>query len=224
MTEPRYHHGNLRPALLDAGLALARAGGPARLQIPELAAAPRGSPAAVYPAFPDLAHLRADVARLAREALAGEMLGAADAVPTTVAPPERAVRRFRAVGGAYLTFAAREPHLFETAFSAMDAEPSCPDAPSAWDVLRDALLALVHTGAMAPDRLADAPIVAWSMVHGAASIVVRGLLPDAMSADVVRTAALDGVLRALDIDVLVQDETPPVVPAGAVPSAEAPDH
>lgn len=199
MADPRYHHGNLRAALLDAGFALARAGGPLRLQVRELAAAESVSPSAVYRHFPDLAHLRADVARLAREALAREMQTAADAIPSDLVAGERAIRRFQAIGAAYLAFAAREPQLFDTAFMATEAPPSCEDAPSAWEVLLDALQQLVATGEMAPARLADAPLIAWSSVHGAASMLAGNLLPADVPDGVVRAAVLDGVLRALGV-------------------------
>ena len=205
MADPRYHHGNLRAALLDAGVTLARAGGPARLQVRELAAAEGVSPSAVYRHFPDLAHLRADVARLAREALAQEMLTAAAAVPSAHAAGERAIRRFRAIGAAYLAFAEREPHLFDTAFMATEAPPSCEDAPSAWEVLLEALQQLVVAGEMGSARLTDAPLIAWSSVHGAATMLARRLLPAEVAEGEVRTAVLDGVLRALGVRAPTRD-------------------
>jgi AcrR family transcriptional regulator len=209
MAEPAYHHGNLRAALLAAGFELARRGGPARLLVRELAAAEGVSPSAVYRHFPDLAHLAAEVSRLAREALARAMRAAATAAAPrpTLDGPERAgptpriaaVRRFRAIGRAYLDFALAEPRLFDTAFMAASAPPSCADEPSAWDVLLESLDDLVATGAMPAARLPDAPIVAWSSVHGAAGLLVRQLAPDGVTPAQIRDSTLDGVLRALEI-------------------------
>jgi AcrR family transcriptional regulator len=200
MTPPRYHHGNLRTALLDAGFAAARAGGPAALQIRDLAATQGVSPSAVYRHFPDLAHLSAEVARMSREALAQAMLEAAHAAERDACDPrERAVERFRAIGEAYIHFACCEPALFDTAFMPAGAAPSCDDAPSPWTVLTDALDELVRTGAMPASQRSAAPLIAWSAVHGLASVLVRGMLPPPYAEPSAIRAVNDGVLAALGI-------------------------
>ena len=67
MASTRYHHGSLRAALLEAGLRIAAAKGPAALQLRDLAKAEGVSASAVYRHFPDLAHLSAEISRLVRE-------------------------------------------------------------------------------------------------------------------------------------------------------------
>ena len=200
MASPPYHHGNLHAALLAAGLVAAQAGGPAALQLRELAAAVGVSPSAVYRHFPDMAHLSAEVSRAAREALATRMLSAAAAVPAVRDDPgEGAIRRMQAIGRAYIEFAVSEPHLFDTAFMAAGAAPSCADDPSAWGVLNDALDALVRTGMLAFARRETAALVAWSAVHGLSGVLVRPMLPAPYQPNDAITATLAGVLDALDV-------------------------
>jgi AcrR family transcriptional regulator len=199
MTVSRYHHGNLRLALLDAGLRTARLRGPNALQLRDLAATQGVSPSAVYRHFPDLAHLAADVSRLAREQLARHLMRAADAQPADSTPGTRSIQRFGAIGRAYVDFAVREPHLFDTAFLVADAPPSCEDDPSAWAVLNEALDDLVATGELAASRRGDATMIAWSSVHGLAGILARGMLPPPHEAHHEIEATCRGTLRALGV-------------------------
>jgi len=200
MSNSRYHHGNLHTALLEAGLTASRSAGPAGLQLRELASAVGVSPSAVYRHFPDMAHLSAEVSRMARETLAKRMLSAAAAVPEVPGDlGESAIRRMQAIGRAYIDFALSEPHLFDTAFMAACAAPSCADDPSAWGVLNDALDALVQAGELPVARRDSAPLVAWSAVHGLSSVLVRGMLPPPHQPSGAITATLAGVLDALDV-------------------------
>lgn len=198
MPGDRYHHGNLPTALVQAGLAAARSGGPAALQLRELAAAAGVSPSAVYRHFPDIAHLSAEVSREAREALAAAMLeAAAKVVEDPLDPGMGAIRRLDAIGRAYIRFAEQEPQLFDTAFMEAGAAPSAEDDPSAWGVLTEALDELVRVGELDPARRHDAALIAWSAVHGLSGILLRRmLLPPHLPADAV-DATLAGVRSAL---------------------------
>jgi AcrR family transcriptional regulator len=200
MAEHRYHHGNLHAALLQIGLSAAKTGGPAALQLRELAAAAGVSPSAVYRHFPDMAHLTAEVSRSARESLAAAMLGAASLVIEE--PGDSgigAIRRLHAIGRAYIAFAEREPQLFDTAFMASGAAPSCADDPSAWGVLEGALDDLVATGELDASRSYSAPLIAWSAVHGMSGVLVRGMLPGPYQAEEAIEATLRGVREALGL-------------------------
>lgn len=200
MPEHRYHHGNLHAALLQAGINAAKAGGPAALQLRDLAAAAGVSPSAVYRHFPDMAHLSAEVSRSARESLARAML---DAAARVVEDPDDAgigaIRRLHAIGRAYIAFAEREPQLFDTAFMAAGAAASCADEPSAWGVLVAALDELVAIGELDQSRRHAAPLIAWSAVHGMSGVLVRGMLPGAYRAEEAIEATLVGVREALGV-------------------------
>ena len=214
MTAPRYHHGNLRAALLEAGLRLAADGGPGALQVRDLAKAEGVSASAVYRHFPDLAHLSAEVGRLARQRLAESMSSAADAIPKECEAGTRAIWRFDAIGRAYVWFAVEHPQLFDTAFQAPEAPPSCEDDPSAWGVLNQALDELVILGELSLDRRVNAPMMAWSSVHGLASILVRRMLvPPTTAHQAIDTVTL-GVRQALSL----RDPGPVPTPTPAPPA------
>lgn len=69
----RYHHGDLRPALIDAALDLARSGGPGALRLREITRAAGVSPNAAYRHFPDLDALVLAAAQVAQDRLAAAM-------------------------------------------------------------------------------------------------------------------------------------------------------
>jgi AcrR family transcriptional regulator len=200
MPEHRYHHGNLRDALLQAGISAAKAGGPAALQLRDLAAAAGVSPSALYRHFPDMAHLSAEVSRSARESLARAMLDAAAGVVEEPDDPGiGAIRRLHAIGRAYIAFAESQPQFFDTAFMAVGAAASCADEPSAWGVLGRALDDLISTGELDASRRHHAPLIAWSAVHGMSGVLVRGMLPAPYRADEAIEATLVGVRVALGV-------------------------
>ena len=192
-----YHHGNLRAALLDAGVELARRGGPGSLALRDLARAAGVSASAVYRHFPDADHLVAEVAGRARRELAAAMIAGRNAIPPSTPAASRA--RFEAIGEAYIRFAIREAPLFETAFMLVEAVPSEPEVPSAWQVLTDGLDELVAAGLLAPPRRDEAPLVAWGAVHGVASILARRVLPLDMDADEAIRLTLAAVAAGLGL-------------------------
>ena len=200
---PTYHHGNLREELIDVAVRRARADGPSALALRELAREVGVTSAAVYRHFPDLDHLRAVVAQRAREELAQSMLDASDAVPAMRSRANRAVACFTAIGSAYVQFAADEPGLFHTAFIACSSAPERPDDPSAWQILNDALDDLVAVGRLDRARLADAPLIAWTSVHGLATLIVTGDgLPPGTTVQHATTAIIRGIHRSLGISPL----------------------
>ena len=196
--DPRpYHHGALREALLDAGLAAARAGGPGVLGLRELAKSLGVSPTAAYRHFPSLDHLVAAVSQRAREQLGGEMLAAlADAGVEAPDAASAAWLRLRAVGRAYVAFALREPGLFEIAFTPC-VGPDHPDNPSAWSILRGVFDDLHAAGAIDDRRHAEGPLIAWSAVHGLSTILVRQIQPHPVDEAQAIESIVDAVARAL---------------------------
>jgi AcrR family transcriptional regulator len=192
-----YHHGHLEAALVDAGEAAARDGGAGAVTLRELAKSVGVSPAAAYRHFPSLDHLVAAVSQRARERLAARMIAARDALPDD-GGPEAGWARFLATGRAYVAFGTSEPRLFETAFAPCPAPPRRADDPAAWDVLVGALDALEARGAITDERRTDAPLIAWSAVHGLASIIATGVLPEGSTPDAATDAVLLGVRRALE--------------------------
>ena len=182
-----YRHGDLRRALLDAGLALAREGGPQAVVLREATRRAGVVPNAAYRHFAGHRELLQAVRSAALAALAVAMekemsrprRGAKD-------PAEAARAALRAVGIAYLRFAQEEPGLFRTAFAAPEEEPLpgvAPDAERAgasglnpFQLLGAALDRMVEAGVLPPERRPGAEYLAWSAVHGLAMLVIDGPL------------------------------------------------
>ncbi|MBS0318482.1 MAG: TetR family transcriptional regulator, partial [Proteobacteria bacterium] len=111
-----YRHGDLRNALLDAGVALAREGGPGAIVLREATRRAGVVPNAAYRHFASH-HALLDAVRAAALALLAREIEAEVAVARRLRDPRRRARAaFRGVGLGYLRFARQEPGLFRTAF------------------------------------------------------------------------------------------------------------
>jgi AcrR family transcriptional regulator len=196
-----YHHGDLRRALIDEGLKLARNGGPAAVTLREATRAAGVSPNAAYRHFSDREGLVHAVAREAQLALADAIVKRVDAAPTGRAADEAAIERLRRVGLAYIDFARAERGWFETAFFTQDAQASegivtlDDEIVAPFRLLMETLDAMVEAGALAPERRPYAEWACWSAVHGFADIAVHGPVRwqpasviDALAAAVVESA------------------------------------
>ncbi|TXK17105.1 TetR/AcrR family transcriptional regulator [Homoserinibacter sp. GY 40078] len=187
-----YRHGDLRQALVEAGIALAREGGPDAVVLREATRRAGVSPNAAYRHFADRADLVAAVSDSSQSLAAAAIEAELAAVPS--APGiERAEARLRAVGIGYLRFARDEPGLFRTAFSvptdldrAFSPERSGPGGGTPFGLLAGVLDELTASGALPAERRPAAEMLAWSAVHGFAMLVLegplRGLDPDMATA------------------------------------------
>lgn len=196
-----YHHGDLRQALLAAGIELARAGGPDAVVLREATRRVGVSPNAAYRHFSDREALLADVCDAAQAALATAIDDEFAAIPEGD-PAETARAQLCAVGTAYVRFALDEPGLFRTAFSvptdlAGAALPTRagPSGRTPFELLTGALDAFVASGIMPPERRPQAEFLAWSSVHGLSMLLIDGplrALPRAQ-ADAVTQRVIDMV-------------------------------
>jgi AcrR family transcriptional regulator len=193
-----YHHGDLRNALVDAAVAAARERGPSAVLLRDIARQVGVSHNAGYRHFTNREDLLAAVAQRGLAELAANMQTGLDAAPKRRDPKERARQRLRAIGRAYVKFAVSEPGLFRTIWAAAAYPATTPDAgapvPEAADpylLLNAALDELVAAGAIPQARRAYSETVAWSAVHGLATLVIDGPL-GAMPRD-----QLDGALNRL---------------------------
>ncbi|MEW2220846.1 TetR-like C-terminal domain-containing protein [Streptomyces sp. NPDC006990] len=178
-----YRHGNLRNALLEAALELARQGGP---QAVVLRAATRQAgvvPNAAYRHFADRDALLHAVSQAAMARVARTMEAEQAAVPPSEDPEAVARARFRAVGTGYLRFAQEEPGLFRTAFHvpgdmthAAAGTAAGATGKTPFELLGEALDSLVDAGLLAADRRPGAEFLAWSAVHGLAVLLIDGPL------------------------------------------------
>lgn len=182
-TRATYHHGDLRRALLDAGLELAQEGGPDAVVLREATRRVGVSANAAYRHFADRDALLAEVVDRAQARAADVIAAAIAAVPTEDTPAESARARFRAVGIGYLRFAMDEPGLFRTAFGVPTDLSRAGSAASAgecgrtpFQLLSDALDDMLETGALPEEHRPGAELLAWSAVHGLAMLALEGPL------------------------------------------------
>jgi AcrR family transcriptional regulator len=186
-----YHHGDLRAALIDAGLHLTRTGGPEALTIREATRRVGVSPNAAYRHFADRETLLRAVATAIQHRMAARMQSSASRRGS--AEPQ-ACDRLRAVGVGYIKFALDEPGWFTVAFFGADlagadligfaAEQDQTATAPPYLALVEALDAMVIAGALSPERRDGAEWPCWSAVHGFAELVLHGPLRHARRREV----------------------------------------
>lgn len=197
--------GSLRPAMVQAGVELARTGGPDAVILREITRAVGVVPNAAYRHFSDREAL---LAAVRDEALSMLALRMAHGMNQVAAGPhtERGARlRLRAVGEAYLAFAREEPGLFDTAFTAAHPQPSAGEAPdrqTPFDHMQAALNNLVEVGVIAPERRPVIEYPIWATVHGTA-MLLRGPLGSLSDAEKqkLETQSLDFIRSAVEREV-----------------------
>lgn len=178
-----YRHGDLRRALLQAGIELARTGGPDAVVLREATRRAGVVPNAAYRHFESRQALLHAVRAAALAAVARAMEAELATLRRTHDPVAFARASVRAVGTGYLRFAQSETGLFRTAFATpVDVEEE-PDKAKGGDsglnpfqLLGAALDRLVEAGVMPSERRPGAEFLAWSAVHGMALLVIDGPL------------------------------------------------
>ena len=196
-----YRHGDLRQALLEAGIDMAREGGPDAVVLREATRRTGVSPNAAYRHFSDRDALVAAVSDAASAASAAAIEAEWDAVPAGDAEAH-----LRAVGVGYLRFARDEPGLFRAAYTvpsnleqAFSPEKAGPGGRTPFQLLTIALDEMVEAGLLPAERRPGAELCAWSAVHGLAMLVLEGPLRDLDEATLVHAGQqlLDMVSRGL---------------------------
>lgn len=182
-TRTTYRHGDLRRALLEAGIDLARQGGPDAIVLREATRRAGVVPNAAYRHFASRQDLLQAVRASALSSLAMAMEAEMAAIPAEAPPADRARASLRAVGIGYLQFALAETGLFRTAFSVPDNVEDDIDPAKAgnsglnpFELLGAALDGWVEAGLLPAERRPGAEYIAWSSVHGLAVLLIDGPL------------------------------------------------
>ncbi|MEA2739186.1 MAG: hypothetical protein QOH05_2493 [Acetobacteraceae bacterium] len=178
-----YRHGDLRRALLEAGIELARAGGPEAVTLREATRRAGVAPNAAYRHFSSQQDLLQAVRAAALSAIAVSMETELSAIGPGLSPADFAKASLRAVGTGYLGYARLEPGLFRTAFGTaarpdrtLSAEQVGRSGLDPFQLLSLALDRMQAACVLPPDRRAGAEYLAWSAVHGLAMLVIDGPL------------------------------------------------
>jgi AcrR family transcriptional regulator len=181
-----YRHGDLHRALLDAGIELARTGGPQAVVLREATRRAGVAPNAAYRHFASRQALLDEVRLASLTALAQAMEKEVAGVRRARNSAAYARDCLSAVGAAYLRFAQEETGLFRAAF--VPPEPSEPELPGGrpakaqpgmphpFLLLGSVLDRMVEAGVLPVTRRPGAEYLAWSAVHGLATLVIDGPL------------------------------------------------
>lgn len=166
-----YHHGNLRSALLEEGLALLAEKGADGFSLRELARRVGVTANASYRHF---ANKEALMTALAAEGFRRLRI----TQEAAEAAADGADRRLLAGGLCYLRFADANPALFRLMFGAdrrrADGDPELTAAATAaFETLRQAV---ARTGGADPDTVTRTALRAWALVHGLSHLLLDGQL------------------------------------------------
>ena len=190
MSTSSYHHGNLRSALIEAGLSAIADDPRGALSVRDLARRAGVSPSAAYRHFADKDAL---LAALAAEGFRLLATSGVD-VARQATPSERLV----AYGRGYVDFARANPALFRLMFggtlSRATSDELASDGGQAFSMLRAGIAA---AGALPFDdpRVTVGTAFAWAVVHGLASLILDdqlqrlGIDLDRLVDDVLQIAA-----------------------------------
>lgn len=161
-----YHHGDLRAALIAAGLRALEAVGSADLSLRQIARDTGVSATAVYHHFPDKRALLGALAASGFDRLGEHQLQAAAGAASQA-------EGFAAIGRAYVRFALAHPHLFRLMFS-QGSGGGVQRQGKAAELLQANAAALASGNTAAEERIA---LQAWAVVHGLAMLMLDGQLP-----------------------------------------------
>lgn len=184
----RYHHGNLKEALLDAAEALIAERGPAGINLSEMARRAGVTPAAIYRHYADLQSLIGAVARRGFEEFAARLRGA-------MAAGADGASSLRAMGRAYLAFARERPGAYAAMFSSTVAysDPELEAAGhKAFEALLSGVAGVFSASGLDRDHAFQLALKIWSLSHGVATLTQSGRLSAATGADPMELLA-DGV-------------------------------
>ena len=178
-----YRHGDLRGALIAAGVEMAREGGPRAVVLREATRRAGVSPNAAYRHFADREALLKAVSDTCLGFAADRIGEEWQAQPRTGDAADDARLQLRSVGNGYIAFAREEPGLFRTAFSvpddlrqALSPAKAGRNGRTPFELLALALDALVAAEVLPAERRENAEFLAWASVHGLGMLVIDGPL------------------------------------------------
>jgi AcrR family transcriptional regulator len=178
-TKDRYHHGNLRQALLEAGVELLKERGIDGLKLRAVAARAGVSHAAPAHHFPHLRSLLTALAALAFERFAAAMREERARAPAT------AIEQVRAAERGYVRFVRENPDLFRLMFQSSRLDWGDEVLKAAATAARRQLSEVSGPvaealGDVSPAGRRAAELLVWSSVHGYAHLLLEGQLQATM--------------------------------------------
>jgi AcrR family transcriptional regulator len=175
MLEKKYHHGDLKNALIEAGAEILSKEGVSGLSLRKVAGRAGVSHAAPYAHFKDKRELIAAISTEGYRRLYEKL--------TAVVEKYRAdpLRQFVEVAWAFIEFARNDPDYFKVTFSSVAEKEK--DFPAFVEMTRKNFLVLVElvktcqaAGILKPGPADEMAVSIWSLVHGLASLLIEGLI------------------------------------------------
>lgn len=168
-----YHHGDLRRTLLDAALLLVAEHGVQGFTLREAARKAKVSHNAPYRHFASRECLLVELALVGQKELLKALQGSLGRCRN---PRDRIIR----LGVAYLKFAMGNEASFRVMFSAEVARNPTTDLTLAqnatFDFMETEFLACEKAGLIQPGTVRQHALASWSALHGAAILVLDGVL------------------------------------------------
>lgn len=190
MTKKRYHHGDLRTALLDSARRLVAQHGPDGFTMAHAAREAGVSSGAPYKHFADRAALMRALAEQGQRALDARVASAMEGI-------DDPLEQFRQTGIAFAVFAVEEPGWFRVMQMPeyADLQTEHADVKQFWEPLAQVVQAVPPGEPLPADHPLVAQFAARLLVHGLASLLVQGTLqPLGIDSDRARQLA-DAVTR-----------------------------
>lgn len=192
----RYHHGDLRHALVGAAVRTIDRHGVEALTLRAVGDTLGVSRTALYRHFRDKASLLAAVGAEGFRTLRAHLAAAWD---------EQGDGRvgFAAMGNAYVRFAISHPSYYRVMFGGFRPDERCEvdlkeAGASAFQALVDALAAQQQAGLVRPDDLRTQASFVWATVHGIAMLAIdRQLGPDPAGGEALVAYAVDAMVSGL---------------------------
>jgi AcrR family transcriptional regulator len=192
----RYHHGNLRRALIDEALATIRAEGVGGVTLRDIGARLGVSRTALYRHFADKRALLTAVATEGFRTLRQQLV-------TAWEDGGRGRAAFQAMGVAYVSFAVANPSHYRVMFGGfVDAQTRDPELATegagAFQALVDALTALQGDRVVRGDNILLMARFVWAVVHGVAMLAIDGQLPEASGIEELMRYALERLQTGIE--------------------------
>ncbi|TDD39957.1 TetR/AcrR family transcriptional regulator [Actinomadura sp. KC06] len=172
MGKRRYHHGDLRGALLDAAEELVHEHGDAGWSLREASARVGVSPSAAYHHFSSRDALVRALSVRVLSRLGEQMAAAAQAA----GPGADARQGLVAAGRAYVRWTLEDPAVARLAFGSGARDRDAAISPHPHEVLDAELDRLVEIGDLSAEARSGAEFAVWAAVHGLAALLADGLM------------------------------------------------
>ncbi|KQY52262.1 TetR family transcriptional regulator [Lysobacter sp. Root494] len=187
----RYHHGDLRRAVIETALDMLREEKNWQFTLREVARRAGVSHAAPYKHFPDKAALLAELAMIGFDRLRESLAAAKAETPTTL------LAEIASISHAYVAFGMENPALYRLMFSAEEGKAVGMHlnerAMAVFEISLDLLRRGQATGHVRERPIEGQAAACWSLVHGITMLAIDGLLVP----EKVGTSPLDAALRTL---------------------------